>query len=134
MDARLDLVIVYNVFFSKVNIIRNAGGSARDALRSFLLFNHLLGTREIMVVEHTRYGLLKATNEMAKEVIRKSLGYENEALTNLEKINFFPIADLKEAAREDIEFLKENKLILKEVRISGWVQDIDTGRVAKVAE
>jgi carbonic anhydrase len=134
MDTRLDPATAYGISPSEVNIIRNAGGSARDALRSLLLSSHLLGTREIMVVEHTRCGLLGATNEMAREVVGKSVGYQGEAVADLEKIDFLPIADLKEAAREDVEFLRENKLNLKEVRISGWVQDIDTGKVAKVAE
>jgi carbonic anhydrase len=44
MDARLDPASAYGISLGEANIIRNAGGSARDAPRSILLSNQLLGT------------------------------------------------------------------------------------------
>jgi carbonic anhydrase len=52
----------------------------------------------------------------------------------LEGMDFLPISDLKEAVSKDVAFLKGNKLILKEVEISGWVMDIDTGKLSSVVE
>lgn len=36
------------------HVIRNAGGRASDALRSVIISQQLLGTREIVVVHHVR--------------------------------------------------------------------------------
>lgn len=68
----------------------------------------------------------------------KSLGLEGaegeEVKKELEGMDFLPIRDLKEAVGEDVAFLRGNKLILKEVDVSGWVVDIDTGRLERVEE
>lgn len=37
-----------------VHVIRNAGGRATDALRSVIISQQLLGTREIVIVHHVR--------------------------------------------------------------------------------
>jgi carbonic anhydrase len=36
------------------HVIRNAGGRATDALRSIIISQQLLGTREIVIVHHVR--------------------------------------------------------------------------------
>lgn len=36
------------------HVIRNAGGRASDALRSIIISQQLLGTREIVVIHHVR--------------------------------------------------------------------------------
>lgn len=37
------------------HVIRNAGGRVTDALRSIVISQQLLGTREIVIVHHVRY-------------------------------------------------------------------------------
>jgi hypothetical protein len=44
-------------------VIRNAGGRAADALRSVVISQQLLGTREIVIVHHTDCGMLTFSNE-----------------------------------------------------------------------
>lgn len=139
MDARLSPSHFFALSLGECNIIRNAGGSARDAFRSLLLSNHLLGTREIMVIKHTRCGVLGATNEMGREVVGKSLaegseGNMEEIQRELEGIDFMPIKDLEGAVREDVAWLRGNRLVRSDVVVSGWVVDIDTGRVERVGE
>ncbi|KAK6428795.1 hypothetical protein LTR95_015063, partial [Oleoguttula sp. CCFEE 5521] len=47
MDARIDPKSAFGISLGDAHIIRNAGGNAKDALRSILISQHLLGTREI---------------------------------------------------------------------------------------
>lgn len=60
MDARIDPKSAFGIELGDAHVIRNAGGNAKDALRSILISQHLLGTREIILVKHvsdpgTRY-------------------------------------------------------------------------------
>src|ERR1700724_2509061 len=46
------------------HIIRNAGGIVtEDTLRSLVVSHHLLGTQEIMVINHTDCGLMLTTEQ-----------------------------------------------------------------------
>lgn len=52
MDARIDPAAAFGIDLGDAHVIRNAGGNAKDALRSILISQHLLGTREIVLVKH----------------------------------------------------------------------------------
>ncbi|OQN98657.1 hypothetical protein B0A48_15323 [Cryoendolithus antarcticus] len=125
MDARIDPKSAFGISLGDAHIIRNAGGNAKDALRSILISQHLLGTREIVLVKHTGCGMLTFTNEAAHEAVGKQGG-------KIEKdLDFQPFPELEEAVRADVGWLKGNEgLIGKEV--SGWVYEVETGKVRQV--
>lgn len=52
MDARIDPARALGLEEGDSHVIRNAGGRAIDALRSVIISQQLLGTREIVVVHH----------------------------------------------------------------------------------
>lgn len=52
MDARLDPAKVLGLEEGDAHVIRNAGGRTIDALRSLVISQQLLGTREIVIVHH----------------------------------------------------------------------------------
>ena len=57
------------------HLIRNAGGIVTaDALRSLLVSKYLLGTREVMIINHTDCGLMKATEAEIHRRIEKEAG------------------------------------------------------------
>ena len=59
MDARLTVEQVLGLHTGEAHIIRNAGGIATDdAIRSLVISQHLLGTEEVLVIEHTGCGML----------------------------------------------------------------------------
>ena len=59
MDARLTVEDVLGLRTGDAHIIRNAGGLASDdAIRSLVISQHLLGTEEVIVIEHTGCGML----------------------------------------------------------------------------
>jgi hypothetical protein len=48
----------------------------------------------------------------------------------VDSIDFFEFSDLDESVKSDVQFLRENPLILKETVITGWVYHVETGKVA----
>jgi hypothetical protein len=46
MDARIDPAAAFGISLGDAHVIRNAGASAKDAHRSILISEQLLGTRE----------------------------------------------------------------------------------------
>lgn len=47
-------------------------------------------------------------------------------------IDFGPFPRLEKAVEDDVALLKNSKLIPDTVAISGWVYEVETGRVRKV--
>lgn len=54
MDARLDPAKVLGLQEGDAHVIRNAGGRTVDALRSLIISQQLLGTREVVIIHHVR--------------------------------------------------------------------------------
>ena len=74
MDARLDIEDLLGLQTGEAHIIRNAGGVvSEDAIRSLIISHHLLNTNEIILVHHTRCGMLAFTDDLLK------LGLEGDA-------------------------------------------------------
>jgi len=130
MDARIDPAAAYGVTLGDAHVIRNAGGSARDALRSIIISEQLLGTTELLVIKHTECGMLTFRNDDARSVVEKNLG--SEAIKEIGDLDFLPFPDLEEAVRKDVQFLMESKAISKNIKISGWVYEVESGKVRSV--
>lgn len=53
MDARIDAFKAFGLSPGDAHVIRNAGGSAQDAVRSLVISQQMLGTNAIYLVKHT---------------------------------------------------------------------------------
>ncbi|KAB8210400.1 carbonic anhydrase [Aspergillus parasiticus] len=109
------------------HVIRNAGGRAADALRSIIISQQLLGTREIVIVHHTDCGMLTFTDEVIRGKIRSDLGQDAD------HIAFLPFGDLKQSVLDDIKVLRASPLVL-DVPITGFLYEVETGKVVRVEE
>lgn len=47
-------------------------------------------------------------------------------------IDFGPFPDLDGAVKDDVKLLKDTKLVSDSVGISGWVYEVETGKVRRV--
>jgi carbonic anhydrase len=130
MDARLLPSRFLGFAEGDANVIRNAGGSAREALRSLVVSQRLLGTREVAIVKHTDCGLLAVTNEGLREKVRQELGADAGAGAGA--IDFLPFSSLEDAVRDDVRFLRSSPLIAKDVLIRGFIYDVRLGRAREV--
>src|SRR5579872_2738148 len=69
MDTRITLAAL-GLRPQDAHFIRNAGGIVTDdAVRSLLVSHYLLGTREVMVINHTDCGLTKMSEEDLQSLI-----------------------------------------------------------------
>lgn len=67
MDARLAVEDLLGLQTGEAHVIRNAGGVIDDdAIRSLVISHHLLDTNEIVLVHHTRCGMLAFTDDLLK--------------------------------------------------------------------
>ncbi|KAI1880574.1 hypothetical protein JX265_000814 [Neoarthrinium moseri] len=130
MDARIDPAAAFGIDLGDAHVIRNAGASAKDAQRSIIISEQLLGTKEILLVKHTGCDMLTFSNEDAHGLVKKNLGAS--AAAEIGTLNFLPFSDLEQAVRDDVEFIKKTETIPKDVTVSGWVYEVETGKVKQI--
>jgi carbonic anhydrase len=126
MDARLLPSRFFGLKEGDAHVISNAGGSAREALRSLVISQLLLGTREVAVVKHTDCRMLAITNQDVYDRVRQDLGADGRA------IDFLPFPSLEEAVRDDVGFLDTSPLIRNDVVVRGFIYDVKSGRVREL--
>jgi carbonic anhydrase len=126
MDARLIPSRALGLEEGDAHVIRNAGGLAKDALRSLIISQQLLGTREIVVIHHTDCGMLTFTNEQLQAKVKDELGADTSA------IDFLAFPDLEQSVINDVQFLRESPLLLDGVPVRGFIYDVQTGRLTEV--
>jgi carbonic anhydrase len=126
MDARILPSRAFGLEEGDAHVIRNAGGRARDALRSLIISQRLLGTREVAVIHHTDCGMLTFNNRDLREKVRQDLGQDTG------EFDFLPFQDLDASVREDVEFLTATQLLDPATIIRGFVYDVQSGRLREV--
>ncbi|CYV97362.1 carbonic anhydrase [Streptococcus suis] len=127
MDSRLHVAQALGLALGDAHILRNAGGRVtEDMIRSLVISQQQLGTREIVVLHHTDCGAQTFTNEDFAAQLKRDLGVDVDGQ------DFLPFTDIEESVREDIALLKQSPLIPDDVEISGAVYDVDTGRMTEV--
>ena len=130
MDARIDPAAAFGIDLGDAHVIRNAGGNAKDALRSLVISQQLLGTKEVLLVKHSDCGMLTFQNEDAHAVVEKNLGPEGKK--ELAGLDFQPFPDLEKGIQDDVRFLKNSKAVPDSVAISGWIYHVESGKVEQV--
>ena len=125
MDARIDPAKSLGLQEGDAHVIRNAGGRASDALRSIIISQRLLGTREIVIVHHTDCGMLTFSDLHLRDQLKKETG--NAA----DHISFLPFENLEESVRDDMKFFQKSELVL-DVPITGYIYDVKTGEIHSV--
>jgi carbonic anhydrase len=126
MDARLDVEEALGLRTGDAHIIRNAGAVASDdAIRSLIISQQLLGTDEVIVIGHTRCGLL----DIDETALRERLGSETGRALD---IRFGAFSDLADSIRIQVDRLRTHAWI-KRVPIHGLIYEVETGRLHEVA-
>jgi carbonic anhydrase len=127
MDARLDVHKILGLEEGDAHVIRNAGGVVTDdAIRSLVISQRLLGTREILLIHHTDCGMLTFTDEELKQQIQQEVGirppFALEAFPNLE-----------EDVRQSLARLKATPFIPHKDTVRGFIYDVKTGHLNEVS-
>ena len=123
MDSRIDLFAVLGLRVGESHVIRNAGGLATDdAIRSLSLSQHLLGTREVMVIQHTRCGLASTSDEEFLARLPEPPPWSPGAFT-----------DVETSVRETVAALRATPFLPHRDAIRGFVFDVDAGELREVS-
>ena len=127
MDARLDTHKLLGIQEGDAHVIRNAGGVVTDdVIRSLVISQRLLGTREVVLIHHTDCGMLTFRDDDVKDAILADTGlrpsFAMEAFGNLE-------GDV----RQSIARIKANPFVPAKDQIRGFVYDCATGRLSEVS-
>ena len=125
MDSRMPLFGLLGLDVGDAHVIRNAGGViTEDTIRSLTISQHLLGTREIVLVHHTDCGLEKSDDVSFGDLVEKATGRRPPWASR-----FF--TEIDDDVRESIRLIQESPYLLsREVR--GTVYDVGTGRLREV--
>ena len=128
-DPRLSNILqMLNLADSDVDMIRNFGTVIDDdAVRSLVLSTRLLGTREIMIINHTDCGMLRFVDSDLEDRLRKETGQAPIA-----PARFYSFTDAEKNTREQVQKARSHPWISQEVPIRGFVYDVKTGRLSEV--
>ncbi|MDQ3327675.1 MAG: carbonic anhydrase [Chloroflexota bacterium] len=128
MDARLNVYGMLGIAEGDAHVIRNAGGVATDdAIRSLVISQRLLGTREIVLIHHTDCGMLTFRDDELREAIREDVGFKPHfALESF--------GDLEAAVRESIARIKASPFVPHKESIRGFVYDVASGKLNEIRQ
>ncbi len=126
MDSRMDIFDMLGLRSGDAHIIRNAGGVVTDdVIRSLVLSQRRLGTREIILIHHTNCGLEGVSVDEFKQELEREVGirpwWALEAFLD-------PYDDV----RQSMNRLKLSPFVLHKEHISGFVYDVVTGELHPV--
>jgi carbonic anhydrase len=127
MDTRIDPLPVLGLAVGDAHVVRNAGGRASDdAIRSIIVSQQLLGTRQLLVIHHTRCGLLDVTNEQLRDKL-SSLG------PDVKQLDFLPLGpDISASVRGDVNRIRQHPLLAPDSVVLGYIYDVATGELKPV--
>ena len=129
-DPRLSGILqLMGIADADVDMIRNFGTVIDDdAVRSLVLSTRLLGTKEIMIINHTDCGMLRFTDDELENKLRKETGKSPIAPSK-----FYSFTDAEANTKEQILQARSHPWISKDVPIRGFVFDVKTGRLSEVS-
>jgi carbonic anhydrase len=126
MDARLSPYVMLGLQEGDAHVIRNAGGVITDdEIRSLVISQRLLGTHEIMLIQHTDCGMLTFTDDELKQQIHEEVGMKPH-------FSMESFSDLDENVRQSIARIKSSPFIPNKESVRGFVYEVETGRLREV--
>jgi carbonic anhydrase len=102
---------------------------SKEALRSIVISQRLLGTTEIAVFHHTDCGMLTFTNDDIRHKVKTEEPGNVVVAEAVDKIDFLTFPHLEESVKDDVDFLKASKLLKNGTHLSGWIYDVTNGKV-----
>jgi carbonic anhydrase len=129
MDPRLsDLPGILGLPQADIDVIRTGGPAVtEDVLGELVVSTRILGSKEIMLLNHTGCGFTTFTDEELNAKLSASTGDASPA-----PMRFFSYKDPEQNTREQIKKVRSHPWIAKEVPVRGFVFDVETGLITEV--
>jgi carbonic anhydrase len=126
MDARIDVLAVLGFALGDAHVIRNAGGVITDdVVRSLIISQRLLGTREIIVMHHTDCGMLTFTDDQLKAQIEAETGIRPPFAMEA-------FGDLDKDVVQSLARITASPFIPYKNRLRGFVYDVISSQVREI--
>ena len=126
MDARLDTHKLLGLKEGDAHVMRNAGGVVSDdVIRSLVISQRLLGTREIMLIHHTDCGMLSFRDDDVKDAIEADTGLRPAFALEA-------FRELEQDVRQSIARIQASPFIPHKDQVRGFIYDCATGRLREV--
>jgi carbonic anhydrase len=123
MDSRMDIFEMLGLAHGEAHIIRNAGGAVTDdVIRSLVVSQRLLGTREIILLHHTDCGLQRVVDDTLKDDIEAETGVRPSWATE-------SFRDPYQDVRQSIRRLQVSPFIAHKEHIRGFVYRVEDGHL-----
>lgn len=128
-DPRLSGILrLLDLDEADVDMIRNVGTVIDDdSIRSLVISTRLLGTKEIMIINHDGCGMTTFTDADLEARLRSESGEWPIA-----PARFFSFTDPVANTREQMRKTRSHPWISADVPIRGFVFDVNTGLLAEV--
>ncbi len=126
MDSRLDTFAMLGLEVGDAHVMRNAGGVITDdMIRSLVISQRKLGTREIILVHHTDCGSLTFTDDELRDELLEETGLKPAWSPESFK-------DLDNDLRQSMNRLRRDRFLLDTTQVRGFVFDVGTGQLREV--
>jgi len=126
MDARIRVFELFGLIQGEAHILRNAGGVVTDdMLRSLALSQRKLGTKEVLIVQHTTCGLSMVTEDDFKDELEKDSG-----LRPTWAVEAF--RDVRDSVRTSVQRVRRSAFLPHTDNVRGFVYDVHTGELTEV--
>lgn len=129
LDCRLHVPELLGLELGDAHILRNAGGIVTgDVLRSLIISYHIGGTRELMIINNTKCGMLTFKDEDLASRLRSETGK-----VPVTPARFLAFTDLVENVQEQIHKVRSHPWIPESLGVRGFIYDVDNGRLGEVS-
>jgi len=126
MDARINVESLFGLRTGDAHIIRNAGGIvSEDALRSLMLSQRLVGTREILLLHHTDCGLMRVNETQLTSQLEREAGARLPF-----KVGAF--SDLDQDLRQGMALIRSSRFLPVRDAVRAFVYDVADGSLREV--
>jgi len=129
MDPRLsDLPGILGLPHADLDVIRTGGPAVtEDVLGELVVSTRVLGTTEILLLNHTGCGFTTFTDDELNAKLAASTGDASPA-----PMRFFSYSDPEQNTQEQIKKVRSHPWIAKEVPVRGFIFDVETGLLREV--
>jgi carbonic anhydrase len=129
MDPRLsDLPGILGLKHADIDVIRTGGPAVtEDVLSELIVSTRVLGSKEIMILNHTGCGFTGFTDAELNAKLSKLTGDSTPA-----PMRFFAFKDPEQHTKEQVKMVRSHPWIAKDVPVRGFVFDVYTGRLREV--
>ena len=126
MDSRINVFSALGLGDGEAHVLRNAGGVITDdVIRSLAISQRRLGTREVMLIHHTRCGMQTITDDAFRAELQAATG-----VAPAFAIESF--VDVDADVRQSVLRVRRSPFLEHTDAVRGFVYDVDSHELREI--